>query len=86
MSDCEGLQPLRLTAGEENVLFHYVQFDAKDGILLCPPECKVKSQTLEVILSKFRQCAHSIHDLFQNTLRFKVVEINISGFIFIFIF
>lgn len=72
LADSEGLQPLRLTAGEENVLFHYVQLDVNDGILICPPECKLKSQTLDAILQKFRQCALSMHNLFQNTLRFKV--------------
>ncbi|KAF5301487.1 hypothetical protein FQR65_LT08790 [Abscondita terminalis] len=64
-------KPDRLTAGADNVLFHYVQLDVSEGIILCPPEVHLNSVTSEVVLNNFRKCAQNIHDLFQNTLRFK---------------
>lgn len=74
LNEMEDLQPSCLTAGKENVLYHYVQFDSTEGILLHPPECRINSATLNIILQNFRSCSHNIHKLFQNTLRFKVFQ------------
>ncbi|KAI4458438.1 protein inturned [Holotrichia oblita] len=71
LNEMEEVQPLCLTAGKENVLYHYVHFDSTEGILLLPPECRANSLTLNTILQNFRNCSHNIHKLFQNTLRFK---------------
>lgn len=73
LNEMDDVQPLCLTAGKENVLYHYVQFDSTEGVLLLPPECRVNSLTLSSILQNFRCCSHNIHRLFQNTLRFKVI-------------
>lgn len=72
LCDTEDCRPMQLTAGNENVLYHFVQLDMTEGILLCPPESKLQTQTYELILNNFRKCCQQIHMLFQNTLRFKV--------------
>lgn len=72
LCEVKNLSPMRLTAGEENVLFHYVHLDETEGLLMCPVESTVPSPTLELILNNFRRCSQNIHDLFKNTLRFKV--------------
>ncbi|KAK5650403.1 hypothetical protein RI129_001432 [Pyrocoelia pectoralis] len=64
-------KPNRLTFGNENVLYHYVQLDENEGILLCPSDTQIYSTTLDVILNSFRKCAQNIHDIFKNTLRLK---------------
>ena len=64
-----------LTAGKENVLFHFVQFDSLEGIILSPPQCKANNDTFKLIINNFRKHCHDIHKLFGNTLRFKVQEI-----------
>jgi hypothetical protein len=71
LSETEDIQPQQLTAGKENVLFHFVQFDSTEGVLVCPPECRLQSQTIDGILNSFRKSCHKIHSLFQNTMRFK---------------
>lgn len=72
LTETEDYRPVQLTSGTENVLYHFIQLDATEGILLCPAETKSSSQTYEFILNNFRQCCQKIHALFQNTLRFKV--------------
>lgn len=72
LSETEDYRPLQLTAGSENVLYHFIHLDTTEGIILCPAEHKTTSQTYEAILNNFRQCCQNIHALFQSTLRFKV--------------
>lgn len=72
LCDTEDCRPIQLTTGNENILYHFVQLDMTEGILLCPPESKLQTQTYELILNNFRKCCQQIHTLFQNTLRFKV--------------
>ncbi|XP_018331064.1 protein inturned [Agrilus planipennis] len=69
--ESEDMQPMCLTGGTENVLFHYVQFDSTEGVLLLPPPCRVNSQLLQLILDNFHRCSRMIHETFKNTLRFK---------------
>ncbi|EEZ98662.1 protein inturned [Tribolium castaneum] len=71
LSETGEIQPRQLTAGKDNVLFHFIQFDATEGILIGPPECRLQSQTIDAILDCFRNACHKFHSLFQNTLRFK---------------
>ncbi|XP_068082746.1 protein inturned isoform X2 [Anabrus simplex] len=73
LSDVEDLLPSKLTAGEENVLFHYVHLDTTEGILLCPPVNReqVQSTRLQEILYNFRRSCQAIHSLLQNTVQFK---------------
>lgn len=72
LSETEDIQPQQLTVGKENVLFHFIQFDSTEGVLIGPPDCRLQSQTMEAILNCFRKACHKIHSLFQNTMRFKV--------------
>ncbi|KAK7870249.1 hypothetical protein R5R35_000979 [Gryllus longicercus] len=74
LADVDEVLPTKLTAGEENALFHYVQLDTCEGILLAPPagrETISGASQLREILSSFRQCCHNIHSLLQNTVGFK---------------
>lgn len=72
LSDTELTQPQQLTSGKENVLFHFVQFDSTEGVIVRPPECCIQSHTMEVVLHNFRQASLKIHSIFENTMRFKV--------------
>lgn len=71
LNDTGDIQPMQLTAGKELVLYHYVHLDSTEGIFLSPPECTVNSNTLDSVLSNFRESCQHIHKLFENTLRFK---------------
>lgn len=62
----------RITAGIDNVLFHYVQLNMTEGILICPTENQLTSSTAISVLNNFRKTSQHIHQIFQNTLRFKV--------------
>lgn len=67
------LIPLKITAGNENVLYNYVSFDATEGVLMCPPVMESTPAIMEQIYSNFRKSSQSIHALFQNTIRFKTL-------------
>lgn len=82
LNETEDVKLQCLTAGRENVLFHFVQFDSLEGIILAPPQCKVNNDTFKLIVNNFRKCCHDIHKLFGNTLRFKVHK-TISYIVFI---
>lgn len=75
LSEIEEFQPVQLTAGEENILYHFVQLDITEGILLCPPETRNPSRTYSFIINKFRKSCLKIHSLFQNTLKFKTIPV-----------
>lgn len=55
----------RITAGNENVLFYYVQVDVGQGILLAPSGQPSKDS----VLSAFRKACLLIHTILQNTIR-----------------
>jgi len=71
----------RLTAGDGNTLFHYVNLDFTEGILLCPPVNReqVQSNRLQEILHHFRRSCQVIHDLLNNAVHFKVLYVMESG-------
>lgn len=79
LTETEDYRPMQLTAGGENVLFHFIQLDTTEGVIICPTDCTVPSATLDLILNKFRECCQKIHGLFQNTLRFKVSQLDDDG-------
>ncbi|XP_075213608.1 protein inturned-like [Lycorma delicatula] len=61
-----------LLAGKQNSLFHYVQLDKLEGVMLCPPVGRETNQPLlNLVLEKFRSSAQTIHSLLQNTVQFK---------------
>lgn len=61
--------PSKITAGNENVLFHYVQIEVGQGILLAPTGLASN----DPIISAFRKTSLLIHNILQNTIRFVIV-------------
>ncbi|XP_037048340.1 protein inturned [Bradysia coprophila] len=59
--------PSKVTAGRENVLFHYVQLEIGQGVLLSSTGAS-KSST---IIKSFRKACLLIHTILQNTIRFR---------------
>ncbi|KAG7201957.1 hypothetical protein KM043_004661 [Ampulex compressa] len=70
LNQAEYLIPEKLTAGDENYLYHYVHLDIVEGIILCSKsiESSVKDNS---ILINFNKCVHIIHKLLRNAVRFK---------------
>lgn len=56
---------IRITAGEHNMLFHYVEVEVGDGILLSPTTIQSAGQ----IIPAFRKACLLIHSVLQNTIR-----------------
>ncbi|XP_026733702.1 protein inturned [Trichoplusia ni] len=64
----------RITAGEENVLFHFVQLESEKGMLIAPVkniEMQANNVLYSYILKTFRSACKQIHDLLQHSIRFK---------------
>lgn len=55
----------RVTAGRENVLFHYVQLEIGQGVLLSSTGASTNSP----IIKSFRKACLLIHTILQNTIR-----------------
>lgn len=55
----------RLTAGPENVLYHYVQVDVGHGTFLA----STNVSPTEPIIQAFRRACISIHSVLQNTVK-----------------
>lgn len=70
--ETEEAQPVKLISGKGDVLFHYVKLDSVEGVLLYPPDRNISSPLLNMVMDSFRSCSQHIHNLFQDTLRFKV--------------
>ncbi|XP_054272799.1 protein inturned-like [Macrosteles quadrilineatus] len=74
LSDVEYSLPMRLTAGDQNPLFCYVHLDCAEGVILSNPTLTASGQ-LRHILHNFRTLAPLIHELLQNTVRFKKLKV-----------
>ncbi|XP_068617364.1 protein inturned isoform X2 [Battus philenor] len=64
----------RITAGEENVLFHFVQLETEKGILIAPMksiEVQANNILYSFILQTFRMATKKIHDILQYSIKFK---------------
>ncbi|XP_053604737.1 protein inturned [Plodia interpunctella] len=64
----------RITAGDENVLFHFVQLDSAKGMLIAPVkniEAQANNALYSYIIGTFRSACRRIHDLLQHSIRFK---------------
>ncbi|KAJ2951184.1 hypothetical protein O0L34_g5577 [Tuta absoluta] len=64
----------RITAGDQNVLFHFVQLEAERGILIAPVrsmESRANNAIYSYILKTFRSASRRIHELLQNNMRFR---------------
>ncbi|RZF45185.1 hypothetical protein LSTR_LSTR009956 [Laodelphax striatellus] len=78
LSDVNYTLPSFLLAGMQNTLFHYVQLDFTEGLVLSPPverEMTSSSLLFRQILNRFRSCALQIHTLLQNTVNFKRLKV-----------
>lgn len=60
--------PSKLTAGSDNVLYYYVQLEVGEGILLAPT-----TNQNPIVIEAFRNAAHSIHEILQETIRFRQI-------------
>ncbi|XP_020718480.1 protein inturned isoform X1 [Bombus terrestris] len=72
LNQAEYLVPKVLTVGDKNYLYHYIQLDMIEGILLSsnPLEHLAKNPNF---LINFNKCVHIIHKLLHNTVRFKTM-------------
>ncbi|XP_012278022.1 protein inturned isoform X2 [Orussus abietinus] len=70
LTQAEYIIPKKLTSGENNYLFHYVHLDMLEGVLLSTKALSNSSKN-ESILYNFNKCAHVIHKLLNNNVRFK---------------
>ncbi|XP_011298415.1 protein inturned [Fopius arisanus] len=70
LNQAEYIAPTKLTAGDKNCLLHYVHLDILEGVLLSSRTIENPEKNSE-IMSTFNECAHSIHRLLKNTVRFK---------------
>ncbi|XP_052755240.1 protein inturned isoform X2 [Galleria mellonella] len=64
----------RITAGDDNVLFHFVQFESAKGILIAPVkniDIQANNALYSYIIKTFRTACKRIHDLLQHSIRFK---------------
>ncbi|XP_057318515.1 protein inturned [Microplitis mediator] len=70
LSQSDFIPPIRITSGPKNVLIHFVQLDLFEGVLMSPKTIEHPEKNAEII-STFNECAHTIHRLLSNTVRFK---------------
>ncbi|XP_063826822.1 protein inturned [Ostrinia nubilalis] len=64
----------RITAGEENVLFHFIQLESAKGVLIAPVkniEVQANNVLYSHIIKSFRAACTKIHELLQHNIRFK---------------
>lgn len=74
LADINSVAVHRITAGDENVLFHFVQLESEKGVLLAPVKNiqEISNSILyEHIMKVFRAASTKIHVLLQNSIRFK---------------
>ncbi|XP_063981427.1 protein inturned [Diachasmimorpha longicaudata] len=70
LNQAEYIAPTKLTAGDKNCLLHYVHLDTLEGVLLSSRTIEQPDKNSEIIAT-FNECAHSIHKLLNNAVRFK---------------
>ncbi|XP_072932824.1 protein inturned isoform X2 [Epargyreus clarus] len=64
----------RITAGEDNVLFHFVHLESEKGILIAPMksiEAQASNALYSHIVKTFRSASKKIHELLQHSIKFK---------------
>lgn len=62
----------RITAGDENVLLHFVHLESEKGILLAPVkniELQANNVLYSHIIKTFRSAAKKIHELLQHSIK-----------------
>ncbi|KAL4716107.1 hypothetical protein ACJJTC_013884 [Scirpophaga incertulas] len=75
LSEIDHITTHRITAGDDNVLFHFIQLESTTGVLIAPVK-NIESQANNVlyshIIKTFRSACQRIHDLLQHSIRFKI--------------
>lgn len=70
--DFQDIVPQALTFGPENLLYHYVQLDAGDGIILSSLNDQLNVKN-DILLDVFRRSCIKIHSQLQNSLKFRQI-------------
>ncbi|CAG4930548.1 unnamed protein product [Colias eurytheme] len=74
LSELDNVTVHRITAGEENVLFNFINLETERGVLLAPVK-SIENQANNVlysyILKTFRAACKKIHELLQHGIKFK---------------
>ncbi|CAB3254886.1 unnamed protein product [Arctia plantaginis] len=74
LNDINHVTVQRITAGDENVLFHFVELESEKGILIAPVkniEIQANNVLYSYIIKTFRSACKRIHELLQHSIRFK---------------
>lgn len=69
LNQVEYIVPKSLVAGSGNCLFQYVYLDFLQGVMFCNNNGSTLKSSQ--VTQNFNRCAHIIHKLLGNTLRFK---------------
>ncbi|NXB75620.1 INTU protein, partial [Donacobius atricapilla] len=70
--DTELLNPIKLTSGPENTLFHYLSLETMQGIFITPTHKEVAQLGGSIhpqLIENFYQCCLSIRSIFQQSMR-----------------
>lgn len=70
--DFQEIIPSILNTGEENLIFHYIQIEFGDGILISP----TVQSSFHAITNVFRKTCIIIHQVLQNTVKFRKILAN----------
>ncbi|XP_067128156.1 LOW QUALITY PROTEIN: protein inturned [Centruroides vittatus] len=71
--------PIKLVAGKENTLFHYINVDVANGIFIAPTDHVnkwIRGPVHTEIINNFHRCCLQIRKLFQATLKQKEISKN----------
>lgn len=71
----------RITAGDENVLFHFMQLESEKGILIAPVsniEVQANNALYSYIVQTFRTACKRIHEILQHSIRWKLRLLEIA--------
>lgn len=66
LNSCKKLKNYRVTSGDENVLYYYVEIESGEGMILAPPS----THPINVILFAFQKASLLIHSILQNSIRY----------------
>ncbi|CAH0752443.1 unnamed protein product [Diatraea saccharalis] len=79
LNDIDQVTTHRITAGDDNVLFHFMQLESTTGILIAPVkniETQANNKLYSYILKTFRSACQRIHELLQHSIRFKTNQVS----------
>nr|XP_018899633.1 PREDICTED: protein inturned [Bemisia tabaci] len=73
MNSNESSLPFRISTVDANHLFHFIQLDRAEGILLSRSNLAGtgSSQKLSFVINNFTKCVYNIQRIFENSIKFK---------------